>query len=238
MYSGKLVFAQLTDFLPRHELRRCVDRYQGNLYVKTFTCWDQYLSMSFAQLTFRESLRDIEACLRVLGPKLYHMGIHGRVSRNTLANANSRRDWRIWADFAQARIAIARPLYVEDSFGIELDQAAYALDATTIDPCLSLFPWASFRRRKGGIKVHTLLDLRGNIPVFVRITPAQLHEVNLMQQLCTEPGASTRNRSTTPRGLSAIRSSNGWSRNRARTIPTACAESSMSIPKPPVDTSF
>ena len=189
MYGGKLIFTQLTEFIPRYDFRRCVDRYRGNHYVKTFTCWDQYLSMAFAQLTFRESLRDIEACLRAMGPKLYHMGIQGRVSRNVLANANARRDWRIWADLAQSLITTARRLYAGESFGVELDQTAYALDATTIDLCLSLFPWASFRRRKGGIKVHTLLDLRGNIPVFARITPAQVHEVNLMEELCTQPGA-------------------------------------------------
>ena len=189
MAGGKLIFSQLTEFIPRHTFRRCVDHYHGNRYIKTFNCWDQYLTMSFAQLTWRESLRDIEACLRAMAPKLYHMGIHGNVSRNTLSNANARRDWRIWADFAQALIAIARPLHIDEDFGVELEQTAYALDATTIDLCLSLFPWASFRQRKGGIKVHTLLDLRGNIPVFVHITPAQLHEVNLMNDLCCESGA-------------------------------------------------
>ena len=190
MYTGKLVFAQLTDLIPRYDFRRCVERYQGNAYVKTFTCWDQYLAMAFAQLTYRESLRDIEVCLRAMNPKLYHMGIRGKVSRNTLANANQRGDWRIWADFAQVLIAIARPLHADDSFGVELADSVYALDATTIDLCLSLFPWATFRRRKGGIKMHTLLDLRGNIPVFVHISPAQMHEVRFMERLCNEVGAT------------------------------------------------
>lgn len=189
MYTGKLIFAQLTDFIPRYDFRQCVDRYRGNAYVITFTCWDQYVSMTFAQLTFRESLRDIEACLRAMNPKLYHMGIRGKVSRNTLANANERRDLRIWADFAQVLIATARDLYADESFGVELNHTVYALDASTIDLCLSQFPWASFRRRKGGIKMHTLLDLRGNIPVFVRITPAQMHEVSFMDEMCSEAGA-------------------------------------------------
>ncbi len=164
MNAGKTVFAQLMDFLPMYEFHRCVERYQGEYKVKSFSCWDQYLSMAFAQLTYRGSLRDIEACLRAAGAKLYHMGIRGKVSRNTLAHANQVRDWRIYQDFAQILIVKARKLYVHDSFGIELNHTIYALDATTIDLCLSLFPWAEFKKRKGAVKLHTLLDLRGQHP--------------------------------------------------------------------------
>jgi hypothetical protein len=189
MHIGKTVFAQLTDFIPLYEFRKCVDHYQGNYKVKSFSCWDQYLSMAFAQLTYRESLRDIEACLRAAQPKLYHLGIRGKVSRNTLANANQVRDWRIYADFAQILIGRARRLYIHDSFGIELKQAVYALDSTTIDLCLSLFPWAVFRKRKGAIKLHTLLDLRGSIPTVVVITHGKVHDVNILDQIVVEPGA-------------------------------------------------
>jgi hypothetical protein len=189
MNAGKTVFAQLMDFLPLYEFRKCVDRYQGNYKIKSFSCWDQYLSMAFAQLTYRESLRDIEACLRAAQPKLYHLGIRGKVSRNTLANANQVRDWRIYADFAQILIGRARKLYIHDSFGMELKQAVYALDSTTIDLCLSLFPWAVFRKHKGAVKLHTLLDLRGSIPVVVVITHGKIHDVNILDQIVIEPGA-------------------------------------------------
>jgi Domain of unknown function (DUF4372)/Transposase DDE domain len=189
MNSGKSIFAQLMDFLPSKAFRRCVKRYQGDYKLKSFSCWDQFLCMAFAQLTFRESLRDIEACLRAQQTKLYHLGIRGQVSRNTLANANSVRDWRIYADFAQVLITRARVLYANDSFGVELAQTVYALDATTIDLCLALFPWAQFRKHKGAVKLHTLLDLRGNIPTVVIITHGKVHEVNILDQLSFEAGA-------------------------------------------------
>ena len=189
MNSGKSIFAQLMDFLPSKAFRRCVKRYQGDYKLKTFSCWDQFLCMAFAQLTYRESLRDIEACLRAQQTKLYHLGIRGQVSRNTLANANSVRDWRIYADFAQVLITRARVLYANDSFGVELAQTVYALDATTIDLCLALFPWAKFRKHKGAVKLHTLLDLRGNIPTVVIITHGKVHEVNILDQLSFEAGA-------------------------------------------------
>ena len=189
MNSGKTIFSQLMDFLPRQNFRRCVDRYRGNYKLQRFSCWDQFLCMAFAQLTYRESLRDIEACLRSAGTKLYHMGIRSRVSRNTLANANQVRDWRIYADFAQTLISMARELYVGDSFGVDLKQTVYALDATTIDLCLSLFPWARFRKHKGAVKLHTVLDLRGNIPSFILITHGKVHDVHLLDQLAFEPGA-------------------------------------------------
>jgi hypothetical protein len=189
MNSGKSIFAQLMDFLPSKAFRRCVQRYQGDYKLKTFSCWDQFLCMSFAQLTYRESLRDIEACLRAQHTKLYHLGIRGQVSRNTLAHANSVRDWRIYADFAQVLITRARALYANDSFGVELAQTVYALDATTIDLCLALFPWAQFRKHKGAVKLHTLLDLRGSIPTVVIITHGKVHEVNILDQLCFEAGA-------------------------------------------------
>ena len=189
MNSGKSIFAQLMDFLPSKAFRRCVKRYQGDYKLKTFSCWDQFLCMTFAQLTYRESLRDIEACLRAQQTKLYHLGIRGQVSRNTLAHANSVRDWRIYADFAQVLITRARVLYADDSFGVELAQTVYALDATTIDLCLALFPWARFRKHKGAVKLHTLLDLRGNIPTVVIITHGKIHEVNILDQLSFEAGA-------------------------------------------------
>ena len=189
MNSGKTIFSQVMDFLPLYEFRKCVERYNGNYKVRSFSCWDQFLCMAFAQLTYRESLRDIEACMRAAHVKLYHMGIRGKVSRNTLANANSVRDWRIYADFAQVLIGIARELYVDEDFGLELDQTVYALDSTTIDLCLSLFPWAKFRKRKGAVKLHTLLDLRGSIPTLVIITHGKVHDVNILDDLPMEPGA-------------------------------------------------
>jgi len=177
------------DFVPRYEFHKCVERYNGHHKVKTFSCWDQFLTMAFAQLTYRESLRDIQACLRAAGTQLYHLGIRSRVSRNTLANANQVRHWRIYADFAQVLIGQARHLYANDEFGVELDQTAYALDSTTIDLCLSLFPWAKFRRHKAAVKLHTLLDLRGSIPSWVVITDGKVHDVNLLDQLVFEAGA-------------------------------------------------
>jgi hypothetical protein len=187
--SGKSIFSQLMDFVPRYEFHKCVQRYNGQHKVKSFSCWDQFLTMAFAQLTYRESLRDIQACLRAAGTKLYHLGIRSRVSRNTLANANQVRDWRIYADFAQRLIGQARRLYANEEFGVELDQTAYALDSTTIDLCLSLFPWAKFRRHKAAVKLHTLLDLRGSIPRWVVITDGKVHDVNLLDQLVFEAGA-------------------------------------------------
>jgi Domain of unknown function (DUF4372)/Transposase DDE domain len=189
MYVGKLVFAQVMEHLPLHTFRRCVARYNGEHKVKHFSCLDQYLSMAFAQLTFRESLRDIEACLRAQSSKLYHLGIRSTVARNTLANANAVRDWRIYCDFAQSLITIARRLYANEPFGVDLGETVYALDATTIDLCLSVFPWAPFRSTKAAIKLHTLLDLRGNIPSFLFISDGKLHEVNILDQLLPEPGA-------------------------------------------------
>ena len=189
MNSGKTIFTQLMDFLPIHEFRKCIKRYNGNYKIKRFSCWDQFLCMAFAQLTYRESLRDIQACLRAAQQKLYHMGIRSKVSRNTLAHANQVRDWRIYADFAQVLIGIARNLYIKEDFGVELDQTAYALDATIIDLCLSLFPWAKFRNRKGAVKLHTLIDLRGSIPAVVIITHGKIHEVTILDELLIEPGA-------------------------------------------------
>ena len=189
MYTGKTVFSQLMDFLPMYEYRKCVDRYGGNYHTSSFSCMDQYLCMAFAQLTYRESLRDIEACLRSRKEKLYHLGIRGRVSRSTLAEANEKRDWRMYADFCQILIAQARSLYADEDFGVELKETAYALDSTTIDLCLSLFPWASFRKHKAAVKMHTLLDLRGNIPSFIKITEGTLHDVNILDILVPEPGS-------------------------------------------------
>ena len=177
------------DFAPSFHFHQCVDRYKGNYKVKTFTCLDQFLCMAFAQLTYRESLRDIEACLRVAKSKLYHMGIRSTVSRNNLAHANENRDWRIYADFAQVLIKIARELYANEDFGLELKQAVYAFDSTTIDLCLSVFPWAKFRKTKAAVKLHTLLDLRGNIPVVISITNGKMHDVNALDDLVFEPGA-------------------------------------------------
>ena len=189
MYCGKMIFAQVMEFLPVWEFHKCVERYQGHYKVKSFSCLDQFLCMAFAQLTYRESLRDIEACLRSMQTKLYHLGIRGQVSRNTLSNANNQRDWRIYADFAQVLIHRARELYWQEPFGIKLQETVYALDATTIDLCLSLFPWAHFRKNKAAIKLHTLLDLRGNIPTFIEITDGKTHEVNILDILIPEAGA-------------------------------------------------
>lgn len=189
MYTGKLIFSQLMDHLPMHSFRQCVTRYQGNRYVKQFRCLDQYLCMAFAQLTYRESLRDIEVCLQAQKNKLYHMGIRSSVSRSTLADANKARDWRIYNDFAQSLIHIARPLYANEDLGLDLDNTVYALDASTIDLCLSVFPWALFRSTKSAVKLHTLLDLRGNIPTFIHISDGKLHDVNVLDILLPEPGA-------------------------------------------------
>jgi hypothetical protein len=189
MNQGKLVFAQLMQHLPLSTFRRCVARYQGEFKVQSFSCLDQFLCMAFAQLAYRESLRDIEVCLRAQQSKLYHLGIRSTVARNTLANANAVRDWRIYADFAQRLIAMARSLYAQDSFGVELRETVYALDATTIDLCLSVFSWAPFRAAKAAVKLHTLLDLRGNIPTFIHISDGKMHEVNVLDQLLPEPGA-------------------------------------------------
>jgi hypothetical protein len=189
MYTGKLVFSQLMDFLPMHEFRRCVKRYDGNRYMKSFSCLDQFFCMAFAQLSYRESLRDIESCFRAMHSKLYHLGIRGNISRSTLADANEKRDWRIYADFAQVLINIARPLYSQEEFGVELDETVYALDSSTIDLCLSLFPWARFRKTKSAIKLHTLLDLRGSIPSFISISDGKVHDVNVLDELIPEPGS-------------------------------------------------
>ena len=189
MNTGRTVFSQIMDFLPLGDFRKCVKRYRGNHKVQKFSCLDQFLCMAFAQLTYRESLRDIEVCLRAMQTRLYHMGIRSRISKSTLADANENRDWRIYGDFAQVLIHMARALYIEEEFAVELDQTVYALDSTTIDLCLSLFPWAKFRKHKAGIKLHTLLDLRGNIPTFIRITEALLHDVNILDELLLEAGA-------------------------------------------------
>ena len=190
MNTGRTIFSQLIDHLPNKEFQKCVTRYKGDQYVKSFSCWDQLLCMAFAQLTYRESLRDIEACLRSVGAKLYHMGFRAKIARSTVAYANDSRDWRIYADFAQVLIGIARPLYAIDSIGIDhLDRTLYALDSTTIDLCLSLFPWAKFRKTKAGVKMHTVLDLRGNIPTFIQITNAKVSDVNILDEILPEAGA-------------------------------------------------
>ena len=186
MNEGRAVFSQLISFLPDREFRRCVERYRGDIRLRGFSCWDQYLAMAFAQLTYRESLRDIEACLRSMQGKLYHLGFRGKVARSTLADANESHDWRIFADFAQVLIGIARPLHARDPIGVDLEQSLYALDSTTIDLCLSLFPWAKFRRRKAAVKMHTLLDLHGNIPTFIRVTSG---DVNILDEIMPEAGA-------------------------------------------------
>ena len=189
MYSGQIMFAQVMEVLPMHEFRKCVRRYEGERRVRTFSCLDQFLCMAFAQLTYRESLRDIETCLRAVSGKLYHAGIRGRISRSTMADANEGRDWRIYADFAQVLIGTARELYIDEDFGIDLAQTVYALDSTTIDLCLTLFPWAQFRRRKSAVKLHTLIDLRGSIPCFIRISTGKMHDVRALDDLPIEPGA-------------------------------------------------
>jgi transposase len=189
MNSGRTIFAQLMDLLPLAEFRRCVERYDGDYKVKSFSCLDQFLSLAYAQLTYRESLRDIETCLRAHARQLYHMGFRGGISRNNLANANRQRNWRIYADFARVLIAQARALYQDEPFGLELDQTVYAFDSTTIDLCLALFPWAQFRRHKSAVKLHTLLDLRGSIPTAVYVTGGQVNDVKLLDQLVWEAGA-------------------------------------------------
>jgi len=189
MNQGRTVFSQVMDFVPMYEFRKCVARYRGNHRVRSFSCLSQFLCMAFAQLTYRESLRDIESCLNSMSNKLYHMGFRGNITRSTLADANERRDWRIYADFAQVLIHTARELYRGEDFGAELDETVYALDSTTIDLCLSLFPWARFRKRKGAVKLHTLLDLTGNIPSYIEITDGKVHDVNILDDLIPEPGS-------------------------------------------------
>lgn len=189
MHSGRTVFAQLMDFLPKREFDRCVQRYAGNWHIKNFSCFDQFLCMAFAQLTGRESLRDIEICLGAQQPKLYHCGFRSSIARSTLADANERRDWRIYYDFAQALIHIARPLYAADSFGVELEQTAYAFDSTMVELCLSLFPWARYQPDHGAMKLHTLIDLRGNIPCWICVSDGKTNDVNLLDELVPEPGA-------------------------------------------------
>jgi len=189
MNQGQYIFSQIMDFLPKKKFDRCVELYGGNRRMRSFSCFDQFLCMAFAQLTYRESLRDIECCLRAMQKKLYHIGIRGNVSRSTLADANENRDWRIYCDFAQILIQEARRLYANDDFGLELKETVYALDASTIDLCLSVFPWARFRRSKAAIKLHTLLDLRGNIPSFISITDGKVHDVNVLDELIPEPGS-------------------------------------------------
>lgn len=189
MLEGQLVFSQLLSFVPRREFNACVSKYGGQRRPRGFSCRDQFLCLAFAQLTFRESLRDIETCLRALGPKLYHAGFRGQISRSTLADANRAHDWRIYADFAQVLIARARKLYANQPLAVELQETVYALDSTTIDLCLSLFPWARFRRRKGAVKLHTLIDLRGNIPCFVHVSSGKMHDVTALDYVPIEPGA-------------------------------------------------
>jgi hypothetical protein len=189
MNVGRTVFAQLIEYLPSKEFQKCVARYDGDSRLRGFSCWDQLLAMSFAQLTYRESLRDIEACLRSMSGKLYHMGLRGKVARSTLGDANETHDWRIYADFAQILIGIARPLHARDPIGVDLSQSLYALDSTTIDLCLSLFPWAKFRKHKAAVKMHTLLDLHGNIPTFISITDGKVHDVNILDEIMPEAGA-------------------------------------------------
>ena len=189
MNAGRTVFAQLIAHLSQIEFQKCVTRYDGDQHHRSLSCWDQYLAMAFAQFTYRESLRDIEACLESMSGKLYHMGFRSRIARSTLADANETHDWRIFADFAQHLVGVARPLHVEDPMGVDLDHSLYALDSTTIDLCLSLFPWAKFRQHKGAVKMHTLLDLHGNIPTFIRITDGKVHDVNILDEISPEAGA-------------------------------------------------
>lgn len=189
MYTGRTVFSQVMDYLSMRDFRKCIEQYSGNYQVKSFSCLDQFLCMAFAQLTYRESLRDIEVCLRSMHEKLYRLGIRGNIARSTLAYATENRDWRIYADFCHILIHQTRGLYKNDDFGIELDQTTYALDSTTIDLCLSLFPWATFRKTKAAVKMHTLLDLRGNIPSFIKITDGEVHDVNILDILVPEPGS-------------------------------------------------
>ena len=189
MNTDRIIFSQIMDFIPKHHFNQCVRHYRGNYRMRTFSCFDQFLCMAFAQLAFKESLSDIETCLRAMKPKLYHAGFRGRIAKSTLADANEKRPWQMYADFAQILIAKARTLYSTDRFGVELQQAAYALDSTTIDLCLTLFPWAQFRKHKSAVKVHTLMDLKGSIPCFIRITGGSVHDVNFLDELLIEPGA-------------------------------------------------
>jgi hypothetical protein len=189
MNAGRTVFAQLIAHLSHIEFQKCVARYDGDDHHRSLSCWDQYLAMAFAQFTYRESLRDIEACLRSMSGKLYHMGFRSRIARSTLADANETHNWRIFADFAQHLIRVARPLHAEDPMGVDLAHSLYALDSTTIDLCLALFPWARFRQHKGAVKMHTLLDLRGNIPTFIRVTSGKVHDVNILDEVLPEAGA-------------------------------------------------
>jgi transposase len=189
MSNERTVFSQILDFIPKHQFRACVNRYNGNYRVKSFSCFDQYLTMAFAQLTYRDSLRDIETCLRALHPKLYRCGFRGNVSRNNLANANEKRDWRMYHDFAEVLIKKARQLYADEDFGVTLENTVYALDATVIDLCLSLFPWAQFRKHKSAVKLHTLMDLKGAIPTFIRITSGSVHETTVFRDMLLEPAA-------------------------------------------------
>jgi IS4 transposase len=189
MNTGRTVFAQLIAHLSHIEFQKCVTRYDGDQHHRSLSCWDQYLAMAFAQFTYRESLRDIEACLGSMSGKLYHMGFRSRIARSTLADANETHDWRIFADFAQHLVGVARPLHLDDPMGVDLDHSLYALDSTTIDLCLSLFPWAKFRQHKGAVKMHTLLDLHGNIPTFIRITDGKVHDVNILDEISPEAGA-------------------------------------------------
>ncbi|MBM4103486.1 MAG: IS4 family transposase [Planctomycetes bacterium] len=189
MNTDRIIFSQIMDFIPKHQFNQCVRRYRGNYRLRTFSCFDQFLCMAFAQLLFKESLRDIEICLRAMKPKLYHAGFRGHIAKSTLADANEKRPWQIYADFAQILIAKARTLYRDDSFGIDLKNTTYALDSTTIDLCLTLFPWAQFRKYKSAVKVHTLMDLKGSIPCFILITGGSVHDVNFLDELLIEPGA-------------------------------------------------
>jgi len=190
MNSGRTILSQVLDFVSRYEFDKCVDKYQGNYRVRSFTCWEQFIVMAFAQLTGRESLRDIESCLGAISSKLYHSGVRSDIKKSTLADANEKRDWRIYAEFAQLLIRDARKLYKDDnSFSVDIDEIAYALDSSTIDLCLSLFPWAKFRKNKGAVKMHTQLDLRGSIPTFIEITDGKVHDVNILDLLILEPGA-------------------------------------------------
>jgi hypothetical protein len=190
MNTGRTVLSQLFDFIPKYEFDKCVDKYEGNYRVKSFTCWEQFIVMAFAQLTNRESLRDIESCLQAVSSKLYHSGVKNKIKKSTLADANEKRDWRIYAEFSQLLIQETKKLYKDDNnFSVEIDEIAYALDSSTIDLCLSLFPWATFRKRKGAVKMHTQLDLRGSIPTFIEITDGKVHDVNILDLLILEPGA-------------------------------------------------
>jgi hypothetical protein len=189
MNAGRTIFSQLIAFASSKDFQKCVARYRGDANHRGFSCWDQFLAMAFAQLTYRESLRDIEACLRAMTGKLFHMGIRGKVSRTTLADANERHDWRIYADFAQTLISTARPMYAEDPIGVDLQHSLYALDSTTIDLCLTMFPWAKFRKQKAAVKMHTLLDLHGNIPTFIRISEGKVPDVKVLDDILPEAGA-------------------------------------------------